>query len=86
MVKRSGKGMKPKNLQDYRAARPAAPLDGDDAGDSLEAAEDRLLSFEASKAVARARKVEALHDAVEAGVYQSDASLTAESMMEHDRR
>lgn len=86
MLKRPDTVMKPESLQDHRAARqPASDGDGVSAG-ALVAGEGRVVSFETSEAVTRARKVEALHEAVADGSYRSDAARTAESMMEHERR
>ena len=85
MLKRPDSVMKPESLQDHRAARQTAS-DGDGAAaEPLVAGEGRVVSFETSEAVTRARKVEALHEAVQDGSYRSDAILTATSMMEHER-
>jgi len=78
--------MKPESLQDHRAARQSA-VDGDGAAaEPLAPGEDRVVSFETSEAVTRARKIAELHDAVADGSYRSDAILTAASMMDHERR
>lgn len=85
MLKRPDTVMKPESLQDHRAARQATS-DGDGAAaEPPSPGEDRLVSFETSEAVMRARKVEALREAVQDGSYRSDAAKTAESMMEHER-
>ena len=77
--------MKPESLQDHRAARQPSS-DGDGAAAKLPApGEDRVVSFETSEAVTRARKVETLHETVGNGSYRSDPGLTAASMMDHER-
>lgn len=86
MLKRADSDMKPESLQDHRAARQTAS-DGDGAAaEPLTPGEDRVVSFETSEAVTRARRVEALHESVSDGSYRSDATQTAASMMEHERR
>ena len=85
MLKRPDTVMKPESLQDHRAARQSAPAGEGAAAEPLVAGEGRVVSFETSEAVVRARKVEALHEAVEAGSYRSDPMLTAASMMDHER-
>ena len=85
MLKRPDTVMRPESLQDHRAARQPAPASEGAAAEPLASGEDRVVSFETSEAVTRARKVEALHEAVQDGSYHSDAALTAESMMEHER-
>ncbi len=85
MLKRPDTVMKPESLQDHRAARQPASAGGGAAAEPLVAGEGRVVSFETSEAVIRARKVEALHEAVEEGSYRSDPMLTATSMMDHER-
>ena len=85
MLKRPDSVMKPESLQDHRAARQTAS-DGDGAAaEPLAPGEDRVVSFETSEAVTRARRVDALRDAVQDGSYRHDALKTAASMMEHER-
>ena len=86
MLKRPDSVMKPESLQDHRAARQSGLSGEGAAAEPLAPGENRVVSFETSEAVTRARKVEALHEAVADGSYHSDAALTAESMMEHERR
>jgi len=86
VLKRPDSDMKPESLQDHRAARQSA-VDGDGAAaQPLAPGEDRVVSFETSEAVTRARKVAALHEIVAEGSYRSDSLLTAASMMDHERR
>ena len=86
MLKRPDGVMKPESLQDHRAARQSGSADEGVAAEPLAPGEQRVVSFETSEAVTRARKVEALHEAVADGSYRADAALTAASMMEHERR
>lgn len=85
MLKRPDTVMKPESLQDHRAARQSPSVGEGAAAEPLVAGEGRVVSFETSQAVVRARKVEALHEAVADGNYRSDPILTAASMMDHER-
>jgi anti-sigma28 factor (negative regulator of flagellin synthesis) len=76
---------KPERLDEHRAARKAArPNEDSPPSDAGEAAPEPA-SFEESPAVQRARLVDRLRDAVDAGDYHPDPGKTAESMLENER-
>ena len=72
----------PEQLDAHRASRPAVSADPLDppAGDSQPPA-----SFEESRAVQRARRIEELRDVVDAGEYRPDPGEIAESMLDNER-